>query len=661
MRTHSLKHALVAILALCFLSVNAQKNNDRIVMTIAGEDITAEEFLRVYNKNNNVESKQSLEEYLDLFINYKLKVKEAENLGYDTIAKLQKELDGYRDQLAEPYLMDEEVNQELMKEAYDRMRYDIRASHILIKVSETAPPKDTLEAYNKIVEIRRKAENGVPFADLAAEHSEDPSARDRKVQGREIPGNKGDLGYFSVFDMVYPFEEAAYSLKEGEISKPVRTKYGYHLIKVTDRHKALGRVKAAHIMKMYKNAENKQDSLEAKNKIREIYQKLKDGADFAELAKKHSDDRSTSRKGGELPWFGSNRMIPAFVKAAYKLKKSGDFTKPFRTSYGWHIMMLKEKEGIGSFEEEKQEIKKQLSKSGREKKSKEAFVKKVKEEYNAQAFMPAVKELENVVTEDIYKKEWSADTAKGMTKPVFKIGDKVYTQYDFAKYLEENQKWKEAEDLGMYLQLNFKKFANDKALEYENSQLEEKYPEFKALMKEYRDGILLFELTNDKVWEKAVKDTAGLKSYYQEHKNEYMWDERASATIAIMMKPEVSDDVKQMLLDGKKMDDIDSLMNNDSVTRVSLKEGYYEKGANPYIRQAEWEKGLSGKLTHNKKPFYVMIHEFIAPEPKKLNEARGLVTADYQEYLEKKWIGKLRDKYEFNVHRDVFNSLKKQR
>ncbi len=661
MRTHSLKHALLALLAFCFISVSGQSDDKKIVMSIAGEDITAEEFLRVYNKNNNVQSKQSLEEYLDLFINYKLKVKEAENLGYDTIAKLQKELEGYRDQLAEPYLMDEEVNQELMREAYERMRYDIRASHILIKVSETAPPEDTLKAYNKILEIRRKAINGEPFSDLAAEYSEDPSARERKIQGRTIPGNQGDLGYFSVFDMVYPFENTAYNLEEGEISQPVRTKYGYHLIKVADKHKALGRVKAAHIMKMYKNAETKEDSVTAKKKIQEVYRKLKDGADFAELAKKHSDDRSTSRKGGELPWFGSNRMIPAFVKAAYKLKKSGDFTKPFRTSYGWHVMMLKDKEGIGSFEEEKQEIKKQLSKSGRENKSKEAFVRKVRKEYNAQTFMPAVEELETVVTEAIYKKKWSADTAKDMRKPVFKIGDKVYTQYDFARYLEENQKWKNADDLGMYLKLNFKKFVNDKSIEYENQQLEEKYPEFRALMKEYRDGILLFELTNDKVWEKAVKDTTGLESYYQKHKDEYMWDKRARATIAIIMKPEVSDEVKQMLKEGRKMAAIDSLMNNDSVTRVSLKEGYYEKDANPYIRQAEWEKGLSGKLTHNKKRFYVMIREFIAPEPKKLNEARGLVTADYQEYLEKKWIEKLRRKYEFKVHRDVFNSLKKQR
>jgi len=661
MRTHSLRHVLLALLAFAFILVTGQNNTDRVVMTIEGEEITADEFLRVYNKNSNIENKQSLKEYLDLFINYKLKVKEAENLGYDTISELQKELEGYRDQLAESYLMDEDVNKELLKEAYERMKYDLRASHILIKVSETAPPKDTLKAYNKIMDIRRKAINGKPFAELAAEFSEDPSARQRKARGRTIPGNKGDLGYFSVFDMVYPFEDAAYKLEEGEISKPVRTKYGYHLIKVTDRHKALGRVKTAHIMKMYKNAETKKDSTEAKNKIQEIFKKLKEGADFAELARKHSDDRSTAQKGGELPWFESNRMIPGFVKAAYQLKKTGDFTNPFRSSYGWHIMMLKDKEGIGSFEEEKQKLKEQLSKSGRNKKSQKAFAKKIRKEYNAHTFIPAVKEMENVLTEAIYKKKWSADTAKNMTKPVFKIGDKVYSQYDFAKYLEKNQRRKNADDLGMYLQLNFKKFVDDKSIAYENSQLENKYPEFKSLMKEYRDGILLFELTNDKVWEKAVEDTAGLEKFYQNHKSDYMWEERANATIATILNPEVSNQVKKLLKQGRKAHAIDSVINNDSVTNASLKEGYFEKDANPYIEKAQWEKGLSEKLKHKKYSFYVMIHEFIPPEPKKLKEARGIVTADYQNHLEKQWIRKLRNKYSFEVNRDVLNSLKSPR
>ncbi|MCF8231764.1 MAG: peptidyl-prolyl cis-trans isomerase [Bacteroidales bacterium] len=658
MRTHSFKQLLLGFLVVSFISAIGQNPNDeRVVMTIEDEAITANEFLNVYNKNNNLDSKQPLDEYLDLFINYKLKVKEAKNLGYDTIQKLQKELEGYRDQLAEPYLMDEEVNKELMREAYDRMRYDIRASHIMLKVSETAPPEDTLKAYNKIMDLRRQAVNGTPFSKLATKYSEDPSARERKVQGRTVRGNKGDLGYFSVFDMVYPFETAAYNLEEGEISQPVRTKYGYHLIKVTNKHKALGRVKAAHILKMYKNAQSKEDSLEAKNKIQEIYQKLKDGADFAKLAKQESDDRSTSRKGGNLPWFGSNRMIPEFVEAAYKLKETGDFSKPFRTSYGWHIMMLKERKGIGNFEEEKEKIKKKLSKSGRDKKSKKAFVKKIRDEYNAQSFMPAVKELEKVISNKVFSGKWDADTAKQMKKPVFKIGDKVYTQYDFAEYIEENQSRKKAQDLGMYLELKFKKFRDDKSIAYEDSQLEKKYPEFKSLMKEYRNGILLFELTNDKVWEKAVKDTTGLKKYYKKHKKKYMWDERADATIAILLNPEVEKDVKKMLKQGKRKASIDSILNSDSARNISVQDGLYEKDANPYIRKAKWEKGLSKKLNHEKKPFFVKIHKFVPPEPKTLDEARGIVTADYQNYLEKQWINKLRKKYDYEVNQDVLKSL----
>lgn len=657
MRTHILKPALLGLLMFSYIISFAQVDNDKVVMTIAGDEITAQEFLRVYNKNNNSQNEQSLKEYLDLFINYKLKVKEAEKQGYDTIQKLQKELKGYRDQLAKPYLMDEEVKKELMQEAYDRMRYDIRASHILLKVSQTAPPEDTLKAYNKIMNLRNQALEGKSFAKLAQEHSEDPSARNRKIQGREIPGNKGDLGYFSVFDMVYPFESAAYSLEEGEISKPVRTKYGYHLIKVTDRHKALGQVKAAHILKMTKNAESKEDSLQAKKEIFDIYNKIKEGADFAKMAKKHSDDRTTSRNGGELPRFGSNRMIPAFVQAAYELKKEGEVSKPFRTSYGWHIMMLKERDGIGSFEEEKERIRKKINKSSRNKQPKKAFLRKVRKDYNAMNFMDAVQEMESVVDKSIFKKEWTADTAKDMRKPVFKIGDNVYTQYDFARYLEENQKWEKAEDIGIFLKFRFKSFIDDKTLAYENSQLDEKYPEFKALMKEYRDGVLLFELTNDQVWEKAMKDTTGLKKFYKKHKKDYMWNERADATIAILLGPSVKEQLLTMLREGERKEAILDELNNDSTHTVSVMEGLYEKDANPYISKAHWETGLSKMHEHKDKPFFVNIHQFVDPEPKELKEARGMVTADYQNYLEKQWLKKLRKKYDYKVNWDVLNQL----
>lgn len=653
------KYVATISLLIAIVFTGWSQNKEATVLTIEDEKVSVEEFLSVYNKNNpeKEDSREDLNEYLDLYINYKLKVKEAERLGYDTLKHLQQELAGYREQLAEPYLIDEEVNKKLLQEAYDRMQYDVRAAHILFRVGETAAPEDTLKAYNKAMEVREKALSGTPFGELAREYSEDPSARDRVNNGRKVPGNEGDLGYFSVFNMVYPFETAAYNLEVGTISKPVRTRFGYHLIKKKDERQALGEVKVAHILKLLTRAKNAQDSLQVKKAIDSIYQELKQGADFAELVKKHSDDKASAKKGGELPWFESNRMIPAFVEATYALEKPGDISEPFKSPYGWHVIKLIDHRPIGSFEDNKDEIKKQIAKNDRADKSKESLIKKIQKEYSATTNEQAAVAMKNFIGESYFNREWDADTAKALQATVYQIGEKTYTQYDFAQYLEKNMKRQKPQNVEMYLKTRFEEFVDEKTMAYENQQLENKYPAFKRLMKEYRDGILLFELTNDMVWNKAIEDTAGLKAFHSKRKEDYMWDERAKATIVTILNEEHLEEARTLASQGKSKEEIAAALNDSTSKNVIIREGKFEKDANAYIRKVEWKQGMSDVYEHNDRDFFVYISGFADPEPKTLEEAKGIVTADYQNYLEKQWIKELRERYDYEVNQKVFKNI----
>ena len=326
--------------------LKAQVKNDDVLLTIGGKPVTVGEFMAVYQKNDMkkgdpIDTKK-LEDYLTLYINFKLKVREAEELGLDTVTSFVNELKGYRDQLAKPYFTDEATIGRLIREAYDREHFDLRTRHIFVKLAPDALPKDTLEAWQKISKIRERLMNGEAFEKVAAEVSEDPSVRDREANQQHpfLPGNHGDLGYFTVFDYVYSFESGAYNTEPGKVSPIVRTEYGYHLIKVTTKQEALGKVTAAHIyMSIPKNASHA-DSLRVSQRIDSVYHKLKDGAKWEEMVKQYSDDKGSAAKGGVLPKFGVNRMVPEFIDAIYKLAKEGDFSTPVQTPYGWHIIRL---------------------------------------------------------------------------------------------------------------------------------------------------------------------------------------------------------------------------------------------------------------------------------------------------------------------------------
>ncbi|MCB2206670.1 MAG: peptidylprolyl isomerase [Bacteroidetes bacterium] len=659
----------LSMLILFSISVNAQFSLDnKTLVTIGDEKVTVGEFMKVYNKNNNQASAyetSTIEDYLDLFINFKLKVKEAEELKMDTSKVFQKELNSYREQLAKPYFVDENVNEALLEEAYERMQKDIRASHILIMVDENASAEDTLVAYNKIIEVKNKVAGGMDFSEAAVAFSEDPSVKDREAVPNQQgfrPGNKGDLGYFTVFNMVYPFETAAYSTELGDVSEPVRTKFGYHLLKINDIQDAMGTVQVAHIFVALRPDASTEDSARKAEKINNISEKIKDGMTFEDAVVQYSEDKGSARNGGQLSKFTCNRVVPEFVETVSNMEIN-DISEPVKTMYGFHIIKLLSCETPGTFEEEAPKLKERIAKDQRAQKSEEAVIQKIKAENGIKVYEKAKDELYQQMDTTVFQGKFKAETLTAFTKPILKIGDTKYSQYEFAKYIENNQAPQEVIDLEVYLNRMLAGFENEMCLKYEDQHLEENYPEFKDLMQEYHDGILLFNLTDEKVWSKAVIDTSGLETYFNAHNEDYMWEKRVDATVYEIRDKDILQQVQKIIDMNNNDGDIALALEQDSIQKkVKIKPGYYEKGDNAYVDQVEWKQGLSDQINSDVENLvvFVKIREVLKPTQKSLNEARGLATADYQGYLEKAWVQELKEKYPVNINQEVLQKLLEQ-
>jgi peptidyl-prolyl cis-trans isomerase SurA len=654
--------------------LQSQVNNESILMTIGGKNVTVGEFMSIYQKNNpkpdttaksngqkkEIVNRQNLSEYLELYINFKLKVREAEDLGLDTLTSFKTELNGYRDQLAKPYFTDEPTLDRLVQEAYDREHYDVRVSHIFIRVASDATPEDTLTAFNRAQMIRDRLVKGESFEKLALEESDDPSARDREANQQHpvIRGNHGDLGYFTVFDMVYPFESGAYNAELGKVTPVIRTDYGYHILKLTDKRNCLGKVTVSHIFLAMKKEATKEDSVFLKQRIDSVYQKLKGGSTWDEMVKQYSEDKGSAAKGGLLPKFGVNRMVPEFVDAIYKMEKPGDYSLPVQTPYGWHIIKLVERKLPGTFQEEKADLKQRVSKDPRHQIAVDVVYARIKKEYNFTEFPESKTDFYKVVTDSIFVAKWNVSEAKDLIKPIFKLGNMVFKQQDFANYLNTKQRKGEKEKINVYVDKQYRDYVNESLTKWENAHLEQKYPDFRNLMTEYRDGILLFDLTDQKVWSKAVKDTVGLKQFYETNKKNYVWGNRVSASIFTLKDPKQSQKVRNFIKSGLTDDAVLKEINIDNHKILSVESGKFSKKDNKYIDMVPWNVGVSADLPGDTGVVIVNIKSLILPESKTLNEARGLITADYQNYLEKIWIQYLRQKYPVVVRKEVLAQIK---
>lgn len=506
------------------LNAEAQKYNNKILLRINREKTTVGDFLKSYHKNqaHGIDSISiTITEYLDLYINFRLKVIEAKSLRMDTISRLEKELNGYFKQLAEPYLTDKETDETLLKEAYERLKIDIRASHILIRCEKNASPDNTLKAYNKILDLRRRAMNGEDFNQLASRYSDDLSARDQKNSKRQIikKGNGGDLGYFTVFDMVYPFETAAYKTQIGEISQPIRTRFGYHILKPTDRHEAIGDVKVAHLF--LANQKTSFYKRKLKEKISLIENRLKDGESFEELVLEFSEDYSTKPKGGVLPVFGANKMEATFYLAIFEIDSNIGYTGPINTSKGWHFIKFVERVKPGNFIDEKYSLLKRIKNDSRWEISKAKAIERIKQTNNYIVFEEAKENLFKMVDSSLTQGKWEYVDDALLKDNLFKIGEQFVTQAEFAHYIIKHQKEIQSLTLSKYFQNLYNNFVNKVCENYFFENIETIYPEFKSIMDEYRDGTLLFELTNLLVWQKSMNDETGLQTFFKKNKTKY--------------------------------------------------------------------------------------------------------------------------------------------
>ncbi len=650
-----MKNRVLLIVLATILATGLSGQESQVLLTIGDENVTLAEFERIYRKNNNEASlnRQSPEEYLKLFINFKIKVKEAEALGMDTTAKFIQELEGYRKQLAKPYLLDEEAKESMMKEAYEWSKYDIHASHILIRLPESPTPEDTLAAYEKIMEIRSRIAGGEAFEVVARATSEDAS----------VQQNGGDLNYFTAFSMVYPFEKAAYNTPVGQLSMPFRTNYGYHIVMVTDIRPARGSVKVAHIFVRTPQGISEDQKKEAYKRIQMVYDSLQMGADFGLLAMHNSDDGNSARAGGEIPWFGTGRMIPEFEDACFSIETKGDYTKPFKTFYGWHIVKLIDKREIGSYEEMKPELQQKIDRSDRNSARTDNFITKLKAEYAYSENREALQPIYMAADSSLRLGSWKAGELKNLDTQLIKIGEKVVLCGEFASYMEENPYRGKVRNLKVIVDQLYKSFSDEIVIAYEEVRLPEKYPEFKYIYKEYHDGILLFDIMDQKVWSAALADTAGLEAFYKEHKKSYMWGERCDAYIVSCDKGASVAGVRKAYKKIRKgkldQEDLNVLYcNNDTLPCITLTHDLVEKGENDLIDERFGVSGPGPVIEDEGISTFVIVKGIRSPEPKKLDEARGQITSDYQESLESEWLMALREKYPVTVNQDMLNSIK---
>ena len=642
------------------ISVATAQKSD-VLLTVDKKPVTLEDFENIYKKNNPnpAMDKESLDNYLELFINFKLKVREAEELGMDTVPKFIKELAGYRKQLAQPYLVDQDMTKQLIDEAYARMKKDVSASHILVRLAPDASPEDTLAAFKKITNLRNSIKSPEQFESIAKEASEDPSAKD----------NGGYLGYFSAFQMVYPFETAAYKTNVGEVSQPIRTRFGYHLVYVKDRRPARGQIKSAHIMVRTGTDADEKKIAEARKKIDEIRAKIKTAEDFEKMARVYSEDKNTSARGGILPVFGTGRMVPEFEEAAFALTEDGAISEPVQTPFGWHLIKRIELIQVGEFDEMENEIKTKVTRDGRGVKSVKSMVAKLKSEYKYKATKKSLDPFYSLIDSTYFQNTWDVKKADNLSGSVFRIQDKkyskstrTYTQKEFAEYLAGNMRKQAPQEVRTFVNESYEKFVEEKILEFEDSNLEAKYPEFRALIKEYRDGILLFELMDQKVWTKAISDSSGLANYFEDNKGDFTWKDRVEGNIYFCNNSEIANQVREMVQTQSKMgfsdDSLLTTVNKESLLNLRIESGKFEKEYHPVLGKISWSEGLSNNLEQDGQTIFVKVNKVLGPEGKELDECRGLVTAQYQTYLEDEWIKTLRSKYSVEVDKSVLEKLK---
>ncbi len=650
---------LTVFTAILFINLQAQSDSD-ILMTVGDQNVTVGEFKYIYEKNNGKEadySKASLDEYVDLYTKFKLKVAKARGMKLDTIVSLQKELDGYRKQLANSFLTDREVVDKLMNEIVERKKQDVRVSHILVKVNAKGPNDLKEKAKKKLLNLKQQLREGKSFSELAKNYSDDVNTKNKG----------GDLGFITANlpSGFYELENVMYNLEKNEVSEPIQTKLGYHLVKITEKREARGTVEVAHIFK--KVDKKKGGKINAiKRTIDSIYVALQGGASFEKLASKHSEDKTTQTKGGLLPAFGIAVYDSKFEDAAFGLENNGDYTAPILTSVGYHIIKRISKPAPKTLDQVKLQFKDKIVKYDRYEKAQEVMIQKIKETSQFRERRNILDKFTETLDNNFYSYKW---------QPERSLGDDVLLAFgpnqdqsikDFAAYAKKQTRLRSQFDkskpLEEAVEIIYDAFIKEKAYEYEQANLENKYPEFKALMREYQEGILLFEATKINVWDKANTDTVGLYNFYEQNKSKYIFEEQATIGKYIVNTTDEKQ-LKKIMKCAKRHNSEKTLnrFNKDGLDMIEYSEVMVEPGSKELTGLAFKKKSLSQPVIDqkNKKSLFKKVVKISPSRRKSLKEARGYVVADYQDQLEKQWINDLKKQYPVVINDDIYRALTK--
>lgn len=643
---------LALILSFLIYSCFVFAQNDPVLFTVEGKPVHVSEFDYIYSKNSGKKTDYSIEnlqEYLDLYVKFKLKVQKARDLKMDTIPALKQELAGYRKQLAKSYLTDKEVTEQLIREAYERMKKDVELQQILIKINPVANISGQEKTKEKVDMVYNLLKEGKSFESLASKYSQD----------RFTNTKKGNLGYKTALfpNGFYNLETAAYTTPKGKFSEPIKTKIGYHILKVKDIRDARGEMEVAHIL-IRKKSQRKQNST-PKLTIDSIYAKLSDGADFSKLARIYSEDKSSAKNGGYIGFFGINKYEKSFEEAAFSLSKDGSFSKPIESSVGWHIIKRISKKPFPTYEEARKTLRAQVQKDGRYKQATNSLVENIKKSNGFKENKKTLKKWIEKVNSSLFKYDWNPKN--NPEDVLFSFDGKQYTNEDFISYIQKNARRRiqmEVQGPQNAIKSLYKDFVEHSAIRHEETQLEKKYPEFKALMREYEEGILLFEVTKNNVWDKASKDTIGLRNYYNNHQNNYTWKERAK-----VKKYNISSTDKRLLkkFARKAKCKSEDWLRNKFGDIFTVSDEIFERG-NKEISGMKFRKKTCSDPTINKKSgraTIVSIYEILPSAKKTLKEAKGYVEANYQDQLEREWVSSLKNQYNVVINQGVLKSLVK--
>ncbi|MCO6460929.1 MAG: peptidylprolyl isomerase [Saprospiraceae bacterium] len=640
---------LVLVLIITFLCNIIYAQKDEVLFTVNKTPVNVSEFRYIYEKSNNKNadySEKSLNESLDLYIRFKLKVAKARELRMDTLPSLTTELNSYKQQLADSYLMDKEVNEKLAKQLFDRMKTDVRVAHIFIADNHV----DSIKALMKVNEIKTRLKNGDNFEDLVKLYSEDEST---KKTG-------GDLGFLAPMypNGFYPLENLVYSLKKGEVGGPVRTSAGWHFVKILDTRPARGEMEIAQIL--IRISKTVDDGF-AKARIDSVYEALKKGADFGEMAKKFSDDRNTAAKGGFLGFITIGTYDENFENHVFALTKDGEYTEPFKTALGYHIVKRISKRDFSDFDAVKKSLMTKVSRNERYGIAKNHLIEKIKKDYHFTQSTPVYKEYtDSINTDRFYTNNWTAPKIKNAT--IFTLGEQNYTTDQLSQYLADNSRRRVRMNKSVLPIIAFKElydeFISDKAIEYEQGKLDEKYPDYKALTREYEEGFLFFEVTNREIWNKASMDSVGIEKYFNEHRDNYKWEERARL-LHYTIKASSPEELNSVYEHAKTYSP-EQLQKKYSREKVTYTSQLIEKSNQGEMNGLMWKAGAMSLLERKgdgKVGSFDKVESIEPPVRKELKEARGFVIADYQDYLDKLWVEKLKKEYNVTVNQKVFDSL----